>query len=114
MTTTSPAILLALGIAATMIATTIFIVFYHDRKHSELDQWIAFSFSGDTLRHALSYYRFMAVSMIVFYVLFTISCLLLQASEHQSHSPQARSARRCSRSTSCCAGGFSTSCSTST
>ncbi len=83
MTTTSPAILLALGIAATMIATTIFIVFYHDRKHSELDQWIAFSFSGDTLRHALSYYRFMAVSMIVFYVLFTISCLLLQASEHQ-------------------------------
>jgi hypothetical protein len=83
MTTTSPAVLVALVIATTMVVATVFIVFYHDRKHSELDQWVAFSFTGDAFRHALTYYRFMAVSMIVFYVLFTISCLLLQGESHQ-------------------------------
>ncbi|MCL4767839.1 MAG: hypothetical protein KJZ80_16550 [Hyphomicrobiaceae bacterium] len=76
---TTPAVLLALAIAALMIAASVFILFYHDRKHEELDQWVDFSFSRDTLRNALTYYRFMAVSMLVFYVLFTISCLLLQA-----------------------------------
>jgi hypothetical protein len=75
----SPAVLFAVGLALAMVITTIFIVFYHDRKHQEIDQWIDFSFSRETLRNSLSYYRFMAVSMIVFYVLFTISCLLLQA-----------------------------------
>jgi hypothetical protein len=81
----------AIAIAATMVMTTVFIIFYHDRKHSELDQWVAYSSRGDTLRHALTYYRFMAVSMIVFYVLFTISCLLLQAEGHQifTHSSEA-------------------------
>ena len=89
--TTSPAVLLALCLAATMIATVVFIMFSHDRKHSELDQWVAYSSRGDTLRQALTYYRFMAVSMIVFYVLFTISCLLLQAEGYQifTHSAEA-------------------------
>jgi hypothetical protein len=77
------AVLLAVGLAVTMIATTVFIIFYHDRKHDELDQWVDFAFSRDRLGHALRYYRFMAVSMLVFYVLFTISCLLLQAEGHQ-------------------------------
>lgn len=80
---TTPAVLLALAIAALMIAASVFILFYHHRKHEQLDQWVDFSFSRDTLRHALTYYRFMAVSMLVFYVLFTISCLLLQAEGHQ-------------------------------
>jgi hypothetical protein len=77
------AVLLALGLAVTMIVTTVFIIFYHDRKHNELDQWVDFAFSRERLGHALRYYRFMAVSMLVFYVLFTISCLLLQAEGHQ-------------------------------
>jgi len=72
-------VLLAIGISLLMIGTSIFIIFFHDRKHQELDQWIDFSFSGDTWRRALHYYRFMALSMLVFYVLFTCSCLLLQA-----------------------------------
>ena len=76
---TTPAVLVALAIAALMIAASVFIIFYHDRKHEELDQWVNFSFSRETLRNAAMYYRFMAVSMLVFYVLFTISCLLLQA-----------------------------------
>lgn len=72
-------VLLALGLAATMIATSVFIVFYHDTKHEEIEQRVDYSFSGETFRRALGYYRFMAVSMLVFYVLFTCSCLVLQA-----------------------------------
>jgi hypothetical protein len=71
-------ILLALALAATMVATSVFIIFYHDTKHEEIEERVDYSFSGDTLRRALGYYRFMAVSMLVFYVLFTCSCLVLQ------------------------------------
>lgn len=74
--------ILALAIGLLMAATSIVIVFYHDRKHEQLDQWIDFSFSGNTLRQALGYYRFMAVSMLVFYVLFTCSCVFLQYEGH--------------------------------
>jgi hypothetical protein len=79
----TPPVLLAVGLAVTMVAATVFIIFYHDRKHDELDQWVDFAFSRERLGHALRYYRFMAVSMLVFYVWFTISCLLLQAGGHQ-------------------------------
>lgn len=61
-----------------MVSALVFIIFYHDSKHEELDRWVDFSFSGTTLRQALGYYRFMAVSMLFFYVLFTLSCLFLQ------------------------------------
>jgi len=71
-------LLAAVVISAMMIGTVIFILFYHDSKHEELDRWVDFSFSGNTLRQALGYYRFMAVSMLFFYVLFTCSCLYLQ------------------------------------
>ena len=47
-----------------MVGTLVFIIFYHDSKHEELDRWVDFSFSGATLRQALGYYRFMAVSML--------------------------------------------------
>jgi len=76
---TTYSVLLALGLSALMIGTSVFILFYHDRKHSEIDQVVDFSFNRETLRSTLSYYRFMAISMLVFYVLFTITCLLLQA-----------------------------------
>jgi len=65
-------------LAIAMIGTIIFIIFYHDSKHEELDRWVDFSFSGNSLRQAFSYYRFMAVSMLLFYVLFTFSCIHLQ------------------------------------
>lgn len=71
-------ILVAIVISIMMIATVIFIIFYHDSKHDEIDRWVDFSFSGSTLRDALGYYRFMAVSMLFFYILFTCSCLYLQ------------------------------------
>ena len=71
-------ILAALAISAMMIGTVIFIIFYHDSKHEEIDRWVDFSFSGNTLRQAFGYYRFMTVSMLFFYVLFTCSCLYLQ------------------------------------
>jgi len=78
----STSVLVALGVAVLIGTTSVFIVFYHDRKHEELDQWIDFSFSGTTLRQAFAYYRFMAVSMLVFYVLFTCSCVFLQWQGH--------------------------------
>jgi len=71
-------ILVAIVISLMMIGTVIFIIFYHDSKHDEIDRWVDFSFSGNTLTDALGYYRFMAVSMLFFYILFTCSCLYLQ------------------------------------
>ena len=71
-------ILAAIAISAMMIATVVFIIFYHDSKHDEIDRWVDFSFSGNSLRQAFGYYRFMAVSMLFFYILFTCSCLYLQ------------------------------------
>ncbi|MGI9410146.1 MAG: hypothetical protein ACR2OV_08730, partial [Hyphomicrobiaceae bacterium] len=61
-------ILVAVFIAVMMIVTVIFIIFYHDSKHEEIDRWVDFSFSGNSLRQAFGYYRFMAVSMLFFYV----------------------------------------------
>jgi len=72
-------VIAAIVLALVMIATVIFIIFYHDSKHDEIDRWIDFSFSGNSLKQAFGYYRFMAVSMLFFYVLFTCSCLLLQS-----------------------------------
>jgi len=68
----------ALVISILMIATIIFIIFYHDSKHEELDSWVNFSFNVSSLRQTFSYYRFMAVSMLLFYVLFTVNCIFLQ------------------------------------
>lgn len=86
-------VLISLLIAVMMIATTVFIVFCHDRKHEELDQWVDFAFSRDGLRHALGYYRFLAVSMLITYVLFTCSLLLLQADGHLIFADQGAPAR---------------------
>jgi hypothetical protein len=75
----APGVIIALGLTVAMIAATVFLIFYHDRKHEEIDQWVDFAFSREGLRHALGYYRFIAVWMLVFYVLFSCSCLILQA-----------------------------------
>lgn len=72
-------VIMAIAASVLMVANNVFILFYHDRKHQELDRWVDFSFSGLTWRQALDYYRFMALSMLVFYVVFTINLLLLQA-----------------------------------
>jgi len=76
-------VLLAVGLAIAMMVVAFFTWFYHDTKHRDLDSWIEFGFSRDTLRHALIYYRSMGISMLVFYVLFVVSCLLLQSDGYQ-------------------------------
>jgi hypothetical protein len=78
----SVSVLLALGLTAALLMASGFILFFHQERHETIDQTVDFSFSGESLRRALLYYRFMGVSMIVFYVLFTISLLLLQAEGH--------------------------------
>jgi len=70
---------MALFLTLAMIVVAVLTWFYHDTKHRDLDSWIEYGFSGDTLRHALMYYRSMFISMVVFYVLFVISCLALQS-----------------------------------
>lgn len=71
-------LIFALALSAAMVAAAVFNLFFHDRKHVDLDRWIDYGFSRDTLRHVLLYYRFMGISMGVFYVLFVASCLFLQ------------------------------------
>ncbi len=72
-------ILLAIALTVAMTVMSVYIVFTHQERQEEIDSWVDYSFSGETLRRAFFYYRWIGVSMIVFYVLFTISCLLLQA-----------------------------------
>lgn len=68
----------AIALSAAMIVVSVFTWFYHDSKHRDLDSWVDYGFSRETLRHALLYYRFMGLSIVVFYALFTVSCLMLQ------------------------------------
>jgi hypothetical protein len=75
-------LIMALVLAAAMLVNAVTTWFFHDRKHQDLDRWVDYGFSRDTLRHALIYYRFMGISMLVFLVLFVVSCLLLQADGH--------------------------------
>jgi hypothetical protein len=76
--TPSFAILLALVLTVAMGAMSIYIVFTHQERQEEIDSWVDYSFSREMLRRAFFYYRWIGVSMIVIYVMFTISCLLLQ------------------------------------
>jgi hypothetical protein len=72
-------VIMALVLAGAMGVNAFVTWFYHDSKHRELDQWVDYGFSRETLRNALMYYRFMGISMLVFLVLFVVSCQLLQA-----------------------------------
>lgn len=71
--------MLAIALSVAMTLMSVYIVFTHQEKQEEIDSWVDYSFSRETLRRAFFYYRWIGVAMIVFYVLFTISCLLLQA-----------------------------------
>lgn len=77
-TNTPISIPITIALTIAMIVVTTYIWFTHDARHRDLDSWIDYGFSRETLLHALLYYRFMALSMLVFYVLFTVSCLMLQ------------------------------------
>jgi hypothetical protein len=79
----SLSILLALALSVAMTVVGVTLLFTHERTQEQFDQWVDFSFSRDTLRKALTYYRVIGISMGVFYVLFVISCLLLQWDGHQ-------------------------------
>ena len=75
----SLSITFAIVLSIAMIIVAVLTWFYHDMKHRDLDSWVQYGFSVETLRHAVLYYRFMGISMLVFYVLFTVSCLMLQS-----------------------------------
>ncbi len=77
------AILFAVALSVAMIAMSVYIVFTHQERQEEIDSWVDYSFSRETLRRAFFYYRWLGVAMIVFYVMFTVSCLILQAEGHK-------------------------------
>jgi len=77
------AILFALVLSAAMGVVAVVTWFFHDQKHRDLESWVEYGFSRETLRHALIYYRFMGTSMVVCLVLFVISTLLLEAEGYQ-------------------------------
>lgn len=79
----SLSIVLALALSVAMTVVGVTLLFTHDRTHDELDQWVDFSFSRDTLRRALSYYRFIGYAMTGAYVLFVLSCLHLEWDGYQ-------------------------------
>src|SRR5262245_10770131 len=72
-------VLFALATAVAMVLVASYILFAHDRNHEQFEEWVDFAFTSDTLRRALDYYRFMAISMLFTYVLFTVSAVWLQA-----------------------------------
>ena len=76
-------VIFAIILSLAMTVAAIWTWFYHDSKHRDLDSWIEYGFSRDTLRHVLIYYRSMGVSMLVFYILFVVSCLMLQSDGSQ-------------------------------
>lgn len=80
---TSIPVILAIALALAMTVAAVWTWFYHDSKYRDLDSWIEYGFSRETLRHVLIYYRSMGISMLVFYILFVLSCLLLQADGYQ-------------------------------
>lgn len=72
---------LAFSVAMTVVALTLF--FTHERNHDDLEASVDFSFSGETMRRALNYYRVLGYAMLAAYVLFVFSCLHLQWDGHQ-------------------------------
>lgn len=72
-------VIFALATAVLMVGVAGYILFAHDRNHEKFEEWVDFAFTSEALRRALDYYRFMAVSMLFTYVLFTISAVWLQA-----------------------------------
>lgn len=78
-TNMSLSVVMALVMSFAMTVTAVVIFFFHDQKHQDLDRWIDYGFSRETLKHALIYYRLLAISMLVFYALFVGNLLWLQA-----------------------------------
>ncbi len=74
------AIWFAIAVALALAGAAVFVLFFHDRKHSDIEQWVEYGFSVHALGKVLGYYRFMALSSAAFYVLFVASLLALQAS----------------------------------
>ena len=68
----------AIVTAVAMIAVAAYILFQHDANHEKFEAWVDYAFTSETLSRALDYYRFMAVSMLFTYVMFTLSAVWLQ------------------------------------
>ena len=66
--------------AFAMIAGAISVVFFHDRKSSDIGQLIDYSFSTHVLKRVILYYRGFVLLMLLFFITFSISLFALQKS----------------------------------
>jgi len=64
--------------AFAMVAGAISVVFFHDRKSSDIGQLIDYSFSTYVLKRVILYYRGFAVLVLLFFLTFSISLYALQ------------------------------------
>lgn len=76
-------IMFAIAFSAAMMIVALTLFFTHDRNHEDLEASVDYSFSGETMRRALNYYRVLGYAMLAAYVLFVLSCLHIQWEGHQ-------------------------------
>lgn len=69
---------MAIILAMMLIASTIYVVFFHDRRLADMEQWVEYSYSHTVLRRTILYYRVIAITMLVYFILFSISLLTLE------------------------------------
>jgi len=69
---------MALILAGAFIASTIYVVFFHHRHLANMEQWVEYSYSHTIFRRTIIYFRVIAITMAVYFVLFTISLLTLE------------------------------------
>ncbi|MEL6215597.1 MAG: hypothetical protein AAFQ99_07975, partial [Pseudomonadota bacterium] len=62
-----------------MVLAAFSIVFFHDRKYADIEQLIDYSFSSAVIRRVLLYYRGFISMMLLFFLLFSLSCYALQS-----------------------------------
>lgn len=79
MSAVSLSVTFSLLVSVAMLTGLVYILFQHDSNHEQFENWVDFSFDAESLRRAIGYYRFMAVSMLFTYVAFTLSAVWLQA-----------------------------------
>ncbi|MEZ5774577.1 MAG: hypothetical protein R3D33_07710 [Hyphomicrobiaceae bacterium] len=68
----------AIANTVAMVIASVFVFFFHERKHEDIESWIDFSFSLDMLKRVVGYYRTMAALMGLVFVVFVISMFALQ------------------------------------
>ena len=69
---------MAIMLSGAFIASTIYVVFFHHLRLADMEQWVEYAYSHTVFKRAILYYRVIAITMLVYFVLFNLSLLFLQ------------------------------------